>query len=71
MTSQEIRKRIDLNNQTIERIVQTGTFTLNEAAYRILKENDKLRAQCQHEFDDNGICIYCDFEEDKDETLHD
>ena len=70
MTSQEIRTRIDLNNQTIEKIIQPGTFTLNEAAYRILKENDELRAQCQHEFNDDGICIYCDFEEDKDEALH-
>lgn len=58
MTKFEIKEKIDANNQIIESILTPNRFTLNNTIAKLLEENDKLQAQCSHEFED-GYCIYC------------
>ena len=61
MNGQEIRKKIDENNLKIQSML--NDFVLNTEIQKLLDENEKLRAQCQHNFKD-GVCEYCDaFEE--------
>jgi len=61
MSGIEIRERIDENNARIQAALDK--FVLNEEIQELMKENDKIRAQCQHNFID-GVCEYCDgFEE--------
>lgn len=62
MTKFEIKEKIDTNNQIIESILTPNRFTLNNTIAKLLEENDKLQAQCSHEFED-GYCIYCYKEE--------
>lgn len=59
LTNEEIKKKIDYNNNLIEDLMDPCTFTLNEAICKLMKENDALRAQCAHEYNEEGICIYC------------
>ena len=59
LTNEEIKKKIDYNNNLIEDLMDPCTFTLNEAICKLMKENDDLRAQCAHEYNEEGICIYC------------
>lgn len=59
LTNEEIKKKIDYNNNLIEGLMDPCTFTLNEAICKLMKENDTLRAQCTHEYNEDGICIYC------------
>jgi hypothetical protein len=59
MESSQIKKKIDENNRKIEQIFNPATFILNEEIQTLLKENEALRAECAHEFDKNGICIFC------------
>lgn len=59
MESSQIKKKIDENNRKIEQIFNPATFILNEEIQALLKENETLRAECAHEFDENGICIFC------------
>lgn len=64
MNNQEIRKKIDENNQKLAKVFTPNSFILNNLADDIIKENERLQQQCQHEFRD-GFCIYCDITEDK------
>lgn len=59
LTNEEIKKKIDYNNNLIEGLMDPCTFTLNEAICKLMKENEVLRAQCAHEYNEEGICIYC------------
>ena len=59
LTKEEIKAKIDYNNNLIEGLMDPCTFTLNEAISKLMKENDILRAQCVHEYDEDGRCIYC------------
>ena len=59
LTKEEIKAKIDYNNNLIEGLMDPCTFTLNEAISKLMKENDTLRAQCVHEYDEDGRCIYC------------
>lgn len=58
MTGQEIEKLINFNNKKIEELLDPSTFVLKTEVEHLLKENEKLRQQCPHEFK-HGICIYC------------
>lgn len=58
MTQQEIKEKIDKNNEIIEANLNPSIFKLNKEVSKLLEENEKLRKQCIHEFD-NGICKYC------------
>lgn len=57
MSGNEIRKRINENNARIQAALDK--FVLNKEIQELMKENDNLRAQCQHNFI-NGVCEYCD-----------
>ena len=62
MDSNAIREKINENNLKIEELLAPSTFVLNKEIYELLKENEELRKQCVHEFDEMGVCIYCDTE---------
>lgn len=55
---QKIKNQIDKNNKALEELVVPFKFTLNNEVAKIMKENEGLRAQCEHQFE-NGICIWC------------
>ena len=57
MSGKEIRERIDANNARIKRALDR--FVLTDEIEKLMKDNDNLRAQCQHHFI-NGVCEYCD-----------
>lgn len=58
MDGQEIKRLITFNNQKIEEMLDPATFVLKPEIQELLNENQKLRQDCPHEFQ-NGICIYC------------
>ena len=57
MNGNEIRSRINLNNERIRQALDK--FTLTDEINNLMKENDSLRAQCHHNYID-GVCEYCD-----------
>lgn len=59
MTQQEIKETIDKNNRRIEAIFNPTVFMLDEEIKELLEINENLRKQCNHEYDSNGMCIYC------------
>ena len=67
MDKMEIRRQIDANNKRISEILSPSTFILNNAVASLIAENKRLQSQCEHEWNENGFCIYCDIlkEEDK------
>lgn len=58
MTPQEIKEKIDNNNQKIESALTPANFVLNTEVQQLMAENERLRAQCTHEFC-FGVCKYC------------
>lgn len=58
MTQNEIKTRIDANNREIEELIQPFKFTLNNRIAELMSENEKLQAQCKHEYK-NCECIWC------------
>lgn len=58
MNLEEIKEKIDANNQMIEDLMTPNTFVLNNAILNLLKENERLQEQCTHKFE-KGYCIYC------------
>lgn len=64
MLGKDIKMQIDYNNQMIESLLSPNKFTLNNTVAKLLKENEELQNQCQHEFED-GYCKYCYKEESK------
>ena len=67
MTGEEIKNRLEENNKMIEEILKTDTFTLYYDIVNFMTINDELRDACPHEFNSNGICIYCLTEKNKGE----
>ena len=62
MTNEEIRKKINENNELLEKIMIKDTFVLNPDAKKILEENKYLQSISKNKFE-NGKCIYCDRKE--------
>ena len=62
MTNLEIKQKIDSNNELIEQLLSPNVFTLNTTIMKLLEENRKLQAQCNHNFV-GGYCEYCYTEE--------
>lgn len=58
MTGEEIKERINFNNSCIEAELDPAVFIFQKDVAKLLEENEKLREQCPHEFE-NGVCIYC------------
>lgn len=53
-----IKEKIDENNKIIESLMTPNQFTLNNTIAKLLKENQQLQNECNHDFQ-NGYCIYC------------
>ena len=62
MLGKDIKMQIDYNNQLIESLLSPNKFTLNNTVAQLLKENEELQKQCEHNYQD-GYCIYCYKEE--------
>lgn len=58
MTGQEIQEKIIFNNKKIEAALDPSVFVLQEDVSELLKENDRLRKICPHQFENNK-CVYC------------
>lgn len=54
----KIKQKIDENNKIIETLLTPNQFTLNNTIAELLKENQQLQKECNHDFED-GYCIYC------------
>lgn len=68
MNGLDIRKRIDANNQKIQKAL--NKFTLTDEINQLMKENAELREICPHEFA-GTFCRFCDipidYKENKDD----
>lgn len=62
MSGEEIRERIIANNIKISELVDPTTFVLSPEIASLIKENQDLRKQCVHVYE-NGRCIFCQEEE--------
>lgn len=56
MNGNEIRDKINYNNQKIKELLEK--FILTDEIKNLTQENHKLRTICEHNFVD-GICEYC------------
>ena len=54
-----IKQKIDFNNKLIQNMLRPDVFTLNNAVAELLSENIKLQSECEHEYDEDGVCVYC------------
>lgn len=62
LLGKDIKMQIDYNNQLIESFLSPNKFVLNNTIAKLLKDNEELQKQCEHNFQD-GYCIYCYKEE--------
>lgn len=58
LSNNEIREKIDNNNRIIESMLRPNFFTLNNIVADLLKENESLQHQCNHQYEE-GFCIWC------------
>lgn len=58
MTGEEIKKKINFNNQIIEEKLDPSIFILQPEVQKLIEENEYLKSVCKHSYK-NGICIYC------------
>lgn len=65
LLGKNIKMQIDYNNQMIENLLSPNKFTLNNTVAQLLRENEELQKQCEHNYQD-GYCIYCYKEEPQD-----
>lgn len=63
MNGFQIREKIDKNNAEINQNFRPEVFVLDTRIAKLIQENNQLRKQCEHKFE-NGICVYCDYEEE-------
>lgn len=58
MSGIEIKQEIEKLNEELAQH-HSITFTLNNEVKDILERIYELQAQCAHEFNKDGVCIYC------------
>lgn len=58
MTGQEIKEKINFNNQKITKLLDPSIFILQPEVQQLMKKNEYLQSICPHEYKD-GKCIYC------------
>ena len=58
MTGEEIRDKINFNNQKIQSLMDPSVFILQPEVQKLLEENEGLQSVCPHIFQ-GGKCIYC------------
>lgn len=50
----------------LEKLTQEFVFVLNPRIVALQKEIKELQAQCEHDYDENGVCkICCKMEEEE------
>jgi len=55
----DIAQKILYNEQKIKELIDPSTFILQPEVQKLMEENARLRSICEHEFDENGICVIC------------
>ena len=58
MTGEEIKKKINFNNQKIQSLIDPSVFILDPEIQRYMEDNEYLKTICPHIYE-NGECIYC------------
>lgn len=58
MKPEEIRDKINYNNQKIQELLDPTVFILQPEVQKYIEENEQLRSECPHIFE-NGVCIFC------------
>lgn len=58
MTGNEIREKINFNNQKIQSLIDPSIFILQPEVQKYMEDNEYLKSICPHKYE-NGICIYC------------
>lgn len=58
MTGEEIRDKINFNNQKIQSLMDPSVFILQPEVQKYMEDNEYLKSICPHRYD-GGICIYC------------
>lgn len=58
MTGEEIKKKINFNNQKIQSLIDPSVFILQPEIQKYMEDNEYLMSICPHVYQ-NGECIYC------------
>ena len=58
MTGEEIRDKINFNNQQIQSLLDPSIFIIQPEVQKYMEDNERLMSICPHKFE-NGKCIYC------------
>lgn len=58
MTGEEIKNKINFNNQKIQSLLDPSVFILQPEVKKYMEENEYLMSVCPHKYE-GGICIYC------------
>ena len=58
MSGEEIRAKVNFNNQKIQSLLDPSIFILQPEVQKYMEDNEYLKSICDHEYE-NGTCIYC------------
>ena len=58
MTGEEIKVKINFNNQKIQSLLDPTVFILQPEVQKYIEDNEYLKSICPHEYE-NNVCIYC------------
>jgi hypothetical protein len=58
MTGEEIRDKINFNNQKIQSLMDPSVFILQPEVQKYMEDNEYLKSICPHKYE-NNTCIYC------------
>lgn len=58
MTGEEIRTKINFNNEKIQSLLDPSVFILQPEVQKYIEDNEYLKSICPHKYE-NEICIYC------------
>ena len=58
MKGEEIKDKINFNNQKIQSLMDPSVFILQPEIQKYMEENEYLKTICPHKYE-NEICIYC------------
>lgn len=58
MTGEEIKNKINFNNQKIQSLMDPSVFILQPEVQKCMEDNEYLQSICPHKYE-NGVCIYC------------
>ena len=58
MTGEEIRDKINFNNQKIQSLLDPSVFIFQPEVQKYMEDNEYLQSICPHKYE-NDKCIYC------------